>query len=377
MIEIKEVLTPKDLKAFVLFPFQLYQNHPYWVPSMIKNEMETFDPKNDIFKTVKAHFYLACRDQKIVGRIATIINWEEVHQLQKPKVRFGWFDFVDDQEVAEKLLQKAEDMAVAHNLQYVEGPMGFSNMDKAGMLTFGFDHYPTMIGLYNYDYYPKHLAALGYRPEAEWLEYCMNIDNMDSVVDVIRVSKLIEKRYKVKSIAFKDSNTLIERADEIFDLLNKTYADLQSFVPITKDQIEHYKRKYLKFIHPDFVSCVEDENGKMVAFAITMPSFSKAYQKANGKMFPFGWYHLLKAMKKNDHAEFYLIGIDPTYQNKGISALIFRDLYTNYQKRGITSMETNPLLVENTKVQQLWKEFSPEIHKRRSTFRKDVVLKNF
>lgn len=373
MIEIKEVISKQDRKTFVLFPFELYQNNPYWVPSMIKNEMETFDPKNEIFKTVTAKFYLAYKDQKVVGRIACIINWEEVKQLHKPKVRFGWFDFINDLEVAKNLLEKAEEMAKEHQLAYVEGPMGFSNMDKAGMLTYGFDHYPTMIGLYNYAYYPQLLEKLGYRPEAEWLEYAMNIENMDSVHNVIRISKLIEKRYKVHSIPFKDTKAMIARADEIFDLLNKTYAELQSFVPFTDEQIDHYKRKYLKFIHPDFVSCVEDESGKMVAFAITMPSFSKAYQKTKGKMLPFGWYYLMQALKKNDHAEFYLIGIDPAYQNKGISALIFRDLYRNYQKRGITSMETNPLLVENTKVQQLWKDFSPEIHKRRCTYRKDML----
>lgn len=372
MLEVKEVQTEKDLDNFVKFPFTLYKNDPYWVPSIIQNEKQSFHPSNDIFKEVTAHFYLAYRDNKVVGRIATIINWEEVNSLKKKKVRFGWFDFIDDLEVAKALLQKAEDLAKEHQLSYVEGPMGFSNMDKAGMLTEGFDYLPTMIGLYNYAYYPKHLTNLGYRPEASWVEYMMDIDNLGKVNDMTRIGQIIEKRFKVRAMKFKNSKELVNHADELFDLLNKTYADLQSFVPISADQVEHYKKKYLKFIHPDFVVCIENEEKKMVAFAITMPSFSKAYQKTKGRLFPFGWWHLLQAQRKNNHAEFYLIGIDPAYQSKGLHALIFRDLYRNFQARGIKTMETNPLLEENIKVQQLWKDFSPKTHKKRSTFRKDI-----
>lgn len=372
MIKIIEVTNKQEMTDFVKFPFKLYQNNTYWVPSMIHQELKTFDPKNKIFKTVTAKFYLAYKNQEIVGRIACIINWEEVEQLQKPKVRFGWLDFIDDFDVTKALLQKAEDLAKENQLEYVEGPMGFSNMDKAGMLTEGFDYLPTMIGLYNFAYYPAHLEKLGFKKEANWIEFFMDIKDLESVNDVSRIATLIEKRYKVKSIHFPDTKSLIDRADEVFDLLNKTYADLQSFVPFTSDQINHYKEKYLKFIHPDFVSCVENEKGEMIAFSITMPSLSRAYQKAKGKIFPFGWFHLLKAMKNCQHAEFYLIGIDPEYQSKGINALIFRDLYFNYKKRGILSMETNPLLEENSKVQQLWKDFSPKLHKKRSTYRKNI-----
>lgn len=371
MIEIKEVLSSNDWKEFINLPYRIYRNNSFWVPSIKKNEQKSFNPSNELFKTVEAKFLLALKDNRVVGRVVAIINWTEVNQLNKSKVRFGWLEYEDDIAILEALLNEVEVLGRKHDLSYMEGPMGFSNMDKAGMLTEGFDYRATMIGIYNYEYYPHHIEQLGFRPEAEWLEYSFRFDSI-LIEKARKLKTIIEKRYKVSCYQFKSINDLMPYVDEMFDLINRTYADLQSFVPIEKFQVEHYKKKYLKFIHPDFISCVKDEGGKMIAFAITMPSFSKAFQKANGSLYPFGWLHLLKAVKKNDHAEFYLIGIDPEYQNKGINALMFTQLYDSYQKRGIESVETNPLLEENTKIQQLWKNFSPVVHKRRKTFRKNI-----
>ncbi len=371
MIKIKEVSTSNDWQEFINLPFRIYQNNPYWVPPIKKNELKSFNPTNDIFKTVEARFLLAYKDNRVVGRVVAIINWTEVNELNKPKVRFGWLDYEDDIEILKALLNEVEQLGKKHNLDYMEGPMGFSNMDKAGMLTQGFNYRATMIGIYNHEYYSNHIQQLGFRPEAEWLEYTFSFDTID-IEKARKLRSIIETRYNVSCYQFKSINDLMPYVDEMFDLINLTYAELQSFVPIEPFQVEHYKKKYLKFIHPDFISCVKDAQGKMIAFAITMPSFSKAFQKAKGSLFPLGWWYLLQATKKNDHGEFYLIGIDPEYQNKGINALIFTQLYDNYQKRGIKTVETNPLLEENIKIQQLWKNFSPEIHKRRKTFRKDL-----
>ncbi len=371
MIVVKEVQSEKELEIFVKFPFQLYKNNPYWVPSITADEIKSFDKNNPIFKTVDVHFYLAYKNNELAGRIAAIINWSEVNEQKKTKVRFGWFDVIDDIQVTQALIDKVIDFGRQNNLAYIEGPMGFSNMDKAGMLTLGFNYLPTMIGLYNYDYYPIHLEKLGFKPEAKWLEFTFSVDDISALKEINKVATLIEKRYQIHAIPFKTTKDILPYVDEMFALLNKTYASLQSFVPIQPFQVEHYKNKYLKFIHPDFISCVADKDGKMIAFAITMPSFSKAFKKANGKLFPFGFLHLLKAMKKNNHAEFYLIGIDEEYQSKGVTAIIFRDIYNCFIKRGIKTLETNPLLEENIKVQQLWKNFNPTIHKRRATFRKD------
>ena len=371
MIIIKEVKSSDDWKAFLDLPFKIYKNNPYWVPAIKKNELKSFDSNNNIFKTVEAKFLLAFKNNVAVGRVVAIINWNEVNSLKKSKVRFGWLEFYDDLEILEKLLAEVENFGRKFGLKYIEGPMGFSNMDKAGMLTEGFEYRATMIGIYNHEYYPKFIKKLGFVPEAEWLEYTFSFDDID-IVKAKKLSTVVEKRYKVSNYHFKSMDDLMPHVDEMFELLNKTYADLQSFVPIEKFQVEHYKKKYLKYIHPDFISCVKDENGKMIAFSITMPSFSEGFQKANGKLFPFGWWHLMRAMKTSNHAEFYLIGIDPEYQNKGLNALIFTQLYDSYQKHGILSIETNPLLEENLKVQQLWKNFNPKIHKRRKTFRKDI-----
>lgn len=371
MITIKRAQTKEDFTNFVKLPFNLYKGNKYWVPPMIKEEVKSFDPDNDIFKTVKAQFYLAYKNNQLIGRIACCINWTEVNDLHKRKVRFGWFETIDDIEVTKALLDQVEKFGKEHDMDYVEGPMGFSNMDKAGMLTNGFDYIATMIGIYNHEYYPNHLKQLGFKPEAEWIEYQIDITSFDQD-KVAKMSKMVQDRYQLKLLEFTTIEELMPYVDEMFALLNKTYADLQSFVPIESFQVEHYKKKYLKFIHPDFISCVMDKNNKMVAFAITMPSFSKAFQKANGKLFPFGFLHLLRAVKKNDHAEFYLIGVDPDYRSKGPTALIFEQIYASFRKHKIQFIETNPLLVENIKIQQLWKSFNPTIHKERKTFRKDL-----
>ncbi len=371
MITIKEAVSKNELIQFIEFPFTLYKNNKYWVPPLIKDELKSFDKQNPIFETAQAQFFLAYKKDIIVGRIAAIINWIETKDQKKLKMRFGWFDVIDDIEVTKALIDTVAEIGKANNLKYMEGPVGFSNMDKAGMLTDGFDQLATMIGIYNYDYYPEHLKKLGFTKESEWHEYKIEFKNihMDKFGPL---SELIEKRYQLKALTFKSSKAILPYVDEMFGLLNKSYADLETFVPIQQFQIDHYKEKYISFIHPDFISCVIDKNGKLVAFGITMPSFSKAFQKAKGKLFPFGFWHLLQAMRKNEYAEFYLIGVDPEYQNKGVAAIIFREMYSVFTKRGIKYIETNPELEENSKVQLLWKNFQPIMHKKRKTFRLEL-----
>ena len=372
-IEIKKVASTKDLKTFVNFPFQLFKQSPYWTPPLISDELNSFNPDNEIFKSVDYACYLAFQNNKVVGRVAAIINWTEVKELQKTKVRFGWFDFIEDLDVAKALLNKVRDFGLKNGVTYMEGPMGFSNMDKAGMLTFGFEEPATMIGLYNPPYYVEFLKKLGFEEQAKWLEYKLNLDNI-SLPNINEIAAKIEQRYKVKSIKFESTNDILPYADELFGILNKSYAVLQSFVPIQDFQIQHYKEKYIKFLNPDFVKAVADESGKLIAFAVTMPSLSKGFKKANGKLLPFGFWHLLQAKKNSKHVEFYLIGIEPEYQNKGITALIFRDLYNTYKKYGIKTLETNPQLEENKRIIQLWRNFDPEFHKERCTFRRDLAL---
>lgn len=375
MIEIKEMRTPSELKTFVKFPFLLYKNEPHWVPPIINDELESMDAKkNPVFNNAQAQFFLAYKDNKPVGRIAAIINHIEVKEQGKPKMRFGWFDVIDDIDVTKALLHTVSEIGKSNQLEYLEGPVGYSNMEKAGILIEGFEYLNTMITWYNFPYYKDHFEQLGFEKASEWVEFKIKIDTAENQnPKVKKFADIIAKRYDLKPLQFKTSNEIKPYVDEMFGLLNKTYNKLSTFVPIQQYQIDHYKEKYLKYIHPDFIKCVQDSKGKLVAFAITMPSFSKALKKANGKLFPIGFYHLLKAKKKNSTAAFYLIGIDPEYQNKGVTAVIFQMMQDLFNKKGITDVETNPELEENKAIQQLWKNYEHELHKRRRTYKKALT----
>ncbi len=371
---LKVVKSPKDFDAFVKFPFDIYKDNPYWVPPLIKEEIETIKPDtNPVYNNAKARFFLAYKGDKIVGRIAAIINWIEVKELGKSKVRFGWFDVVDDLEVSKLLLEKVKLFGEEHNLKMIEGPMGFSNLDKAGMLIEGFKERNTMITLYNAPYYKKHLEALGYKINARWVEYEIKIDDFEASPEKVkRFSRLIMERYKLSLLQFKSKDDILPYIDQMFELLDETYNKLQTFVPIQNYQIEYYKKRYIRFIHPDFIKCIVDSEGKLIAFSITMPSFTDALKKINGKINLFNFYHLLKALRKNNRASFYLIGIHPDFQNKGITAIIFNEMQKLFNKRNINIVETNPELEENIAIQKLWKNYENRLHKKRATFVKEI-----
>ena len=372
MINIKQVTNQKELKQFVTFPFGLYKDCPYWVPPLIKDEMETLDAsKNPVFKNAEASYYLAIKDGKVAGRIAVIINNLEIEEQGKKKVRFGWLDMIDDIEVTRGLVEKAFEVARQRNLEYIEGPVGFSNMEKAGILTMGFDELNTMITWYHFPYYAEHFEKLGFAKQATWVEFRIKIPELIKE-KVQKFPRIVRERYKLEVIRFKNKKEILPYVDDMFGLLNNTYNTLQTFVPIQQYQIDYYKEKYFGFIHPDYITCIKDSNGKLIAFSVVMPSFSRALKKANGKLLPLGWYHILRAQKRNDTAAFYLIGIDPEYQGKGVTAIIFEEMQELFRAKGIKEVETNPELKENTAVQLLWKDYDPVQHKERSTFRKDL-----
>ena len=372
MIEITKVTNKKQLKEFVTFPFGLYKDCPYWVPPLINDEMETLDEnKNPVFKNAEAEYYLAVKDGKTAGRIAVIVNRLEIEEIGKKKVRFGWFDVIDDIEVTKTLLEKVYEKGHELQLEYAEGPVGFSNMEKAGILVEGYEEMNTMITWYHYPYYKEHFKKLGFETQATWVEFKLEIP--PSIKEkVAKFSRIVRERYGLSVIRFKNKKEILPYVDEMFGLLNNTYNTLQTFVPIQQYQIDYYKEKYFNFIHPDYITCIKDQNGKLIAFSIVMPSFTKALKKANGSLFPFGWYHLWQAQSKNDRAAFYLIGIDPEYQGKGVTAIIFEEMQYLFNSKGIDKVETNPELEENTAVQLLWKDYNPKMHKKRSTFRKQL-----
>ncbi len=376
MIEIVEVTSRQQYRAFFQFPFELYRNCAQWVPPITKEEMDIFDPqKNAVFEHAMARLFLAKKKGKVVGRIAAMINWVEIEELKKNKVRFGWYDTIDELEVSQKLIEAVEAVAIAEGMTYIEWPMGFSNMDKAGLLIHGYEYMNTMITWYHYPYQKVHLEKLGLKKQSEWIEFQIDIyDGKDAPEKIKKFARVIKGRFKLKTLEFKTTKDVEPHVDKMFELLNQTYNNLQSFVPIQQHQIEVYKKKYLPYVHPDFIKCVVDENDEMIGFTITMPSFTKALKRINGKMFPFGFYHLWRALRKNNRASFYLIGIKESYQNKGVTAIIFQEIQEMFNRRGITKVETNPELEENKAIQALWKNYKHELHKRRRTYSKDILI---
>ncbi len=372
MITIKEATTKKELKEFVLFSFDLYKDNPYWVPPIIEEELTTFDKtKNPVFETAEAHFYLAYKNNKIVGKLAAIINWEEVKVLGKKKVRFGWFDVINDIEVTKALLEKVEIFGKHHQMEQMEGPIGFSNLDKVGVLVEGFDQLGNMVTWYSMPYYKDHFEQLGLTKEKEYLESNFSFKDINPE-QFTKFSQLVKERYKLKSLNFTRTKDIMPYVDKMFDLFNDSYSKLQSFVPINDIQKNYFKKKYISFINPEFIKFVLDENDKMIAFAIVMPGFATALQKAKGKLFPFGFYHLLQAKKHSKEVVFYLIGITPEYQSKGITAIIFDEYYKVCSAKGIETCIRTPELEENTAIQNLWKNFNSKVTKRRRTYSKPI-----
>ena len=373
-IDIKKVSSQGDYQTFVEFPFTLYRDNPFWVPPLVKDEIETLDPKlNPVYQNATASLFLAYKNGEVVGRVAAIINWIEVKEIKKNKVRFGWFDFIDDTNVSKTLIEAVISFGKKHKMETIEGPVGFSNLDKAGLLIEGFNEPNTIITLYNFPYYSKHLEKLGFNVAAKWVEYEIKIDDFESSPErVKRFSKLIMDKYELTLLNFKKRKDIIPYVDQMFELLDKTYNQLQTYVPIQDYQIENYKKRFLKFVNPDYIKCIIDKEGKLICFSITMPSFTEALKKINGKITILNTYYLLKAMRKNNRASFYLIGVHPDYQNKGITAIIFNEMQKLFNKKQIISVETNPELEENTAIQKLWKNYEHRLHKRRATFNKSI-----
>lgn len=372
-IIIKKVSSPKELKTFICFNYELYKNNPYSVPDLYDDMLNTFSPqKNAAFEFCEADYFLAYKDNKVVGRVAAIINRRANETWNKKEVRFGWIDFTDDLEVSSALLKQVEEWGKERGMEAMVGPLGFTDMDAEGMLIEGYDQLSTMSTIYNYPYYPKHLEQLGFEKEADWVEFKLTVP--DKLPDkFVRISEIILQKYKLKIKKIKRSE--IKKGNygqKIFDLINEAYAPLYGYSQMTQGQIDQYIKMYLPLIDLRMVSLVEDEAGNLVAAGISMPSLSRALQKAKGKMLPFGWWHLLKALffKKADVLDLLLVGVKPEYQSKGVNALLFYDLVPVYQQMGFKYGESNPELEENKKVQAQWSAFEAVQHKRRRAYKK-------
>ena len=376
-ITIKKVETKEDLKAFIEFHYDLYEGNEYDVPNLYSDEVNTLSKeKNAAFDFCVANYYLAIRDNKIVGRVAAIINNKANEKWDQKRVRFGWIDFIEDKEVLEALLKAVEDFGKAHGMNEIVGPLGFTDMDPEGMLTWGFDQLGTMPTIYNYDYYPRLLESLpGYEVDNKYVEYKLFVP--DTVPEkYAKIAEMIQNRYnlRIKKLTKKD---VFEGGygKKIFELINSTYKDLYGFSELSEKQIDQYINMYFPFADLSLITLVEDASAdnKLVGIGITLPSLSEALQKCKkGRLFPFGWFHLLRAIKfhKTKIVDLLLIGVLPEYRMKGVNALIFADLIPRYQAYGFEWGETQVEMETNTNVQSQWETLNPVMHKRRNCYKK-------
>ena len=378
-VQIKRVETKKDLKAFIECHYDLYEGNQYDAPNLYSDELNTLSKdKNAAFDFCEAEYFLALKEGKVVGRVAAIINNKANEKWDKKDVRFGWIDFIDDIEVSKALLKAVEDYGREKGMTSVVGPLGFTDMDPEGMLTWGFDQLGTMATIYNYDYYPKHMEKLGgWEKDNDYVEYRLDVPET-APEKYTKIAEMVEKRYNLH--ARKLSKKEIFEGGygkKLFDLINVTYSHLYGFSELSERQIDQYVKMYFPLADLDLITVVEDGNkdNQLVGLAITIPSLTRALQKCHrGRLFPFGWWHLLRAIKfhKTEVVDLLLIGVLPEYRSKGANSLVFADLIPRYVKYGFKWGETHVEMETNESVQSQWGPLDPTMHKKRRCYRKAI-----
>ena len=380
-IQIKRVETKKDLKRFIEFHYDLYKGNPYDVPNLYSDEVNTLSKnKNAAFDFCEAEYYLALKEGKIVGRVAAIINHKANEKWKKKDVRFGWIDFIDDIEVSRALFEAVEEYGRKKGMDDFVGPLGFTDMDPEGMLTWGFDKLGTMATIYNYEYYPQHMEKLGgWKKDNDYVEYYLVVPEK-SPEKYTKIAEMVEKRYNlhVRKLTKKD---IFQGGygKKLFDLINLTYSDLYGFSELTDRQIDQYVKMYFPLADLNLVTVIEDGNkdNQLAGLGITIPSLSHALQKCRrGRLFPFGWWHLLRAIKfhKTDGVDLLLMGFLPEYRSKGANALLFADLIPRYVNYGFKWGETQVEMESNEGVQSQWGPLDPINHKKRRCYRRSLTL---
>lgn len=372
-IEIKEIKpTRKEIKKFSMFSTNMYKDNKYYVPDLLMDNLDTFNPaKNPASEFCDSKLFMAYRDGKAVGRVAGIINRVVNEKCNEKNVRFGFIDFVDDEEVSSALMAAVEDWGRSQGMDHIVGPLGFTDMDPEGMLIEGFDQVSTMATIYNHPYYQQHIEKLGFERETDWVEFKIVVPDVIPE-KMVRICEIVKKKYNVRNIKYTSAKALVkDYGQAIFQLINEAYSQLYGYSPLTPRQIDHYISMYLPVLRLENVSLIVDADNTLIGVGIAMPSMSKALQRSRGKLFPFGWYHLLKGLKsKNDVVDLLLVAIKPEYQSKGVNSLLFNDLIPCFRKNGYKYAESNPELDDNQRVQLQWQYFETTQHKRRRAYKK-------
>ena len=373
---VKKVTSPKEMRTFIDFASEYYKGHPCYVPNLRSDDVATFNPEiNKAFEFCEAEYFLAYKDGRIAGRVAAIINPKANETWNVRQVRFGWIDFIDDIEVASALLDAVSEWGRERGMEQIAGPLGFTDFDPEGMLVDGFDRMGTMITIYNHEYYPEFLEKLGFRKEVDWVEY------------FIRIPETLPERFeKMARLVIEKNNLRIRKltmsdvhkekyGQKMFRLINESYKQLYGYSLLSEKQMDQYVSQYLTFIDLRMVSFIENAEGELVACGITLPSLAKALRKAKGRLFPFGWAHLLNAMYLNrpDILDLLLVAVKPEYRDKGLNAVLFYDLGPTLIRLGFKYAESNPELETNTKVQTLWNSFDSTVHKRRRVYTRELL----
>ena len=369
-IEIKEVKNKSDLKTFIKIPFKIFKGNKYWVPPLLMDEYNTLDMnKNPASSYCKVRYFIAYKDNQPVGRIAGIINERFIEKWNKAYIRFDWIDFIDDYEVAEALLNAVEEWGREEGMEGINGPMGFCDLDPEGLLIEGFEELGTLPMIYNHPYYPDFLEKWGLQKDIDWYEFEVKVP--DKIPEKIeRGENIVLKKTGLRFVQGKNRKQLLPYVDGLFDVINESYSGLYGTVELDEKQINAFTKQYFSFIDPQYVKILLDENDTVQAFGIAMPSLSVALQKSGGKIFPIGWFYLLRAMKYPKYIDLYLVGVRDKYRNMGLNALLIAEIARACIKNGIISAETSGELETNKSVQSFWKYFERRHHKTRRSYLK-------
>jgi len=367
-VTIKRCDSLNDLKKFVQFPYDLYKSNKYWVPPMKKDELNALQPAtNPAFGICEAQFWLAIKDGKVAGRVGAIVNKAYNEKVGENKCRVSRIEFIDDKEVSKALLDTVEQWAKDKGMDGVHGPLGFTNLDHQAILIEGFDHLPSIASEYHLPYYKAHFEAAGYEKEMDWVEFRLKLEK-EIPEKALKLNDMIQRRYNLKVVHFANREEMKKYAPRVLELLNVAFGDLFSFVAMNKELSQFYIDKYFNILNPEFVKVIEDKDGNIIGFIISLPSLSEAMQKAGGKLFPFGWYYLTQALKKPKVVDLLLTGIHPDWQAQGVSALLITELQKVMQKHGVEYVETTGMIETNEKAINHWKNYDHIQHKRKRCF---------
>lgn len=380
-VNISQISTAKEMRAFVRFNYELYKDCPYAVPDLLEDTLETLDPKrNPAFRFCQAAFFLARKEGRIVGRVAAIINTRANERWGRKEVRFGWIDFIDEPEVSQALIETVEKWGKERGMTSIVGPLGFTDLDPEGMLVDGFDQLSTLNTIYNYPYYPQHLARLGFKKETGWVERKVFIPKGEHEANnakYFRIAQVAEERYGFRLRHFRSKNEIRKGGyvEKMLGVINKAYVNLYGYSELDEQQMRWYAKRFLQMLDRQYLSVVENTQGEIIGVGVCMPSLSRAVQKAKAKLFPFGWWHIIRELwLKKDHQilDMLLIGVLPEYQEKGANALFFADMIPFGISHGFEWAETHPQLEDNLAGQMQWKNLDCCIHKRRAAFSKEL-----